>query len=321
MAAALQWVVALLVIAVVGAGATVIVRTQLMRRDETAAGIVALSGISWRQFVHLVLEMLARRGYARVHDREAPADDGDFTLAHGEQRYLLSCKHGSAFVLGNTAVNELASDIRLRNADGGLLVTQGRIAPEARAPAKLQHIELLDGPTLWPELRELIPPEQLSEITAGAATRARQRTLFAWLIALVAGILVFFLMPAPEAEDAAGGTTVMPAARAPAPAAAASGSPATPAADATVPAADDAATQAKQREDVAKAIATLPMVDRAVWSTASTLQVFLSTTEGDPVAAICPLVMRYEGLTASRIQLTPPQGSDAPVRFRQCRSY
>jgi restriction system protein len=63
------------------------------------------------------------------------------------------------------------------------------------------------------------------------------------------------------------------------------------------------------------------MVDRAVWTTQSTLEVFLLETDSDAIPSICPLVERYPALASSRIQLTPPPGSQAPVRFRQCRVY
>ncbi|HST45674.1 MAG TPA: restriction endonuclease, partial [Luteimonas sp.] len=181
MNAAAAWILAVVVVLSVGGLATAYIRTVLLQRDATAAGIVALSGMSWREFMRIVLEALATRRYARVVDRDTPGSDSDYVLARDGDHWLLSCKHGGAFVLGNSAVNELASNIRLQGAAGGLLVTQGQIAAEARAPAKLQHIELLDGPTLWPEVRHLIPATQLAEITAGAAQRARQRTLLAWL--------------------------------------------------------------------------------------------------------------------------------------------
>ena len=89
----------------------------------------------------------------------------------------------------------------------------------------------------------------------------------------------------------------------------------------------DAATLEVQRRDVANAVSTLAMVDRAVWSTNSTLEVILLARSGQEAGA---LRLAQESLAAgiydhdlvsSRIQLTPPPGSDAQVRFRQCRSY
>ena len=313
MSPAVLWVASVIVMLVAGVAATFFIRRVLMARDETAAGLVALSAMSWREFIHLVLEVLARRGYGRVVDREAPAGDGDYTLVRNGAHWLLSCKHGSAFVLGNATVNELASNMRLQSAQGGLLVTQGRIAEEARAPAKLQRIELLDGATLWPEIRDLVPPGQLAAIRAGAAERARQRVLAAWLLALLAGIATFMLLPRAEPPPA----DSAPPAAGVRPAAATAGAP--PAAASSVP--PDEATVQRQRAELARAISTLPMVDRAGWSTSSNLVVLLLETDSDAFAAICPLVESYPALSSSRIQLNPPQGSSAQVRFRQCRSY
>lgn len=311
-----HWAVALAVAVLIGVAGTLYFRIVVMRRDETEAGLAALAGMSWREFIHLVLDALGKRGYTRVFNREDPSGDNDYTLERDGKRWLLSCKHGSAFVLGDSQVAELANEIRLANAAGGILATQGSISKEARPAAKVQRIELLDGPTLWPELRELMGEEQRAPILAGAAAKARQRTLLSWLLALVAGLAVFTLMPrtAPPAPSE-------PAPVADAAATAASEASSAAAAPVAAPAPTDTATLEKQREDVADAISTLSIVDRAVWSTQSTLQVFLLENNDNAFDQICPLVVRYDALASSRIQLTPPPGSELPTRFRQCRSY
>lgn len=330
----LQWLVAIAVVALIGTAATVYFRNFQMRRDETAAGIVALSGVSWRTFIHMVLDALSRRGFERVVDSETASGDSDFVLERHGERHLLSCKHGSAFVLGRLTVNELANDINLNNAAGGFLLTQGRITEDARPVAALQRVELLDGPTLWPQLRDFLPAEQLAGIRAKAAQLARQRVLSSWLIALLAGVAVFLVLPdaPPEPKPAPIAATVPAAETQPETTIADAApvqepAPSAPAAAATnnAPPADSAmaetASVEQQRTDVARAISTLPDVDRAIWSSESTLQVFLLEVDGDAFARICPLIERYDELASSRIQLTPPQGSDARVRFRQCRSY
>ena len=325
----LQWLVAIAVVALIGTAATVYFRNFQMRRDETAAGIVALSGVSWRTFIHMVLDALSRRGFERVVDSDTASGDSDFVLERHGERHLLSCKHGSAFVLGRLTVNELANDINLNNAAGGFLLTQGRITDDARPVAALQRIELLDGPTLWPQLRDFLPAEQLASIRAKAAQLARQRVLSSWLIALLAGVAMFLMLPdaPPEPKPAPIATATQPEAttandapeQEPAPTASATAqADDAPPAD---PAAAEAASVEQQRTDVARAISTLPDVDRAIWSSESTLQVFLLEIDGDAFTRICPLIERYDELASSRIQLTPPQGSDARVRFRQCRSY
>jgi len=65
----------------------------------------------------------------------------------------------------------------------------------------------------------------------------------------------------------------------------------------------------------------LPHVDRAVWSTQSTLLVYLLDEQGEPKSEICPLLEQYVELAASRIQLAPPPDSTRPVRFVQCRAF
>ena len=69
------------------------------------------------------------------------------------------------------------------------------------------------------------------------------------------------------------------------------------------------------------AVATLFGVSRALWSSQSTLLVYLSSASADPMNDICPLLEQYPELAASRVQLQPPDGSDKPVRFTHCRTY
>jgi hypothetical protein len=314
-----HWVIALAVAVLIGVAGTLYFRIIMMRRDETDAGLSTLAAMSWREFIHLVLDALTRRGYTRVFNRETPSGDNDYTLERDGKRWLLSCKHGSAFVLGSAHVVELASNIRLANADGGILATQGRIAEEAKPAAARQRIELLDGATLWPELRELIDPQRRADIIAGAGRKARQRTLLSWLLALLAGVATFLFLPGSD-----GPAFAIPAGDSarPDPTVQADALPADAGGQSiAAPAPTDTAGLEKQRGDLAKAVSALPMVDRAGWTTQSTLQVYLRDASGDPVASICPLMVHYDALAASRIQLTPPAGSNLPTRFRQCRSY
>ncbi|MGJ4802005.1 restriction endonuclease [Luteimonas sp. SDU82] len=323
-----NWLIAIGVALLIGSIATFHFRTVQLRRDETRAGIRALSGVSWRSFIHMVLDALSRRGYRRVVDAENPAGDSDYILERDGDHWLLSCKHGSAFLLGRLTVNELSRAIELKGAVGGFLVTQGRITDDARPVASLQRIELLDGPALWPQLRDFLPADQLAGIRAGAARAARQRVLLSWLLALLAGVAVWLALPppAPVARPAAAPAVAADVARPgeqPAAATAPAVDPGLPSVSLPGPQAPAATTPdiEQQRADIAAAVSTLPDVDRAAWSSESTLQVFLSAIQDDPFGRICPLVERYDDLAASRIQLTPPPGSDATVRFRQCRSY
>jgi hypothetical protein len=318
----MQWVPFVVFVLLLAGAVTAWLLKVRLPRDENAAGVVALAGMSWRDFINVVLGALTRRGYSRVFDEDAAHDDSEYILERGGKRSLLSCKHGSAFVLGPSTLAEMASAMRLRGLEGGFLLTQGRISEETRPVAALHRIELLDGPTLWPELRDLMPLAQRTEIEAQARQRARKQVLLTWLLALFAVIvLLLVLRTDPDNDTIAAGE----------PAALAAASPAAPDTSvapvpqevpvAAAPPTFDAAALERQRADVANAISTLPMVDRAVWATQSTLQVYLLSVEGDAKKELCPLMERYPALAASRVQVTPPPESDVPQRFMQCRAY
>ncbi|MFL6593457.1 MAG: restriction endonuclease [Luteimonas sp.] len=291
----------------VGIPASLYLQRVRLPRDEAAAGVASLAGMRWRDFIHLVLDALIRRGYERVFE---PSDEGEYVLERDGQRFLLSSKHGAAYVLGSTAIAEFASAIRLRNLSGGLLVTPGQFAPEATPLARAQRIELLDGPTLWPELRPLLPEEQRETIAAPSKARARRQVLAAWGAGLVTGAALFVLMhqgaeTAPEASP----VSVVAASH-----------PAAAKADGPLPIDPEAALQ-QHRKEVADAISDLPLVDRALWETQSTLLVTLLDDSSDPLPAICPLLARYDELAPTRLQLQPPAGSTKSVRFVQCRVF
>lgn len=303
-----QWLVAIGVALAIGTVATFYFHRFQRRRDETAEGIIALSAISWRGFIGLVLQALQRRGFVHTLGTGEISGDGDYVLEHADGRWLLSCKHAATFVLGRNAVQALSSEMLLKGAVGGLLVTQGNIDRDARALvlAGKQRVELLDGKALWPELRELIPARQLADIRMRTGARARRRILLSWMLALLAGVAVFLAMP--------------PAVQAPVTSAAQDGSRAafTPVAIAPPP----RAPIETQRADLASAVGSLAPVDRAIWASGSTLQVFVDRVDSQStIDSVCALVLRQPDLTASRIQFTPPPGSDQPNRFLQCRSF
>lgn len=300
-----QWLVAIGVVVAIGFAASFFFLTFQRRRDETAAGIVALSAISWRGFIGMVLQALRQRGYVQVVDLEEVSGDRDYMLERDGARWLLSCKHASTYVLGRNAVQALSSEVLLKSAAGGLLVTQGRIDEEARSAAGKQRIELLDGARLWPELRDLMPAGELDAIRARTGALARRRVLLGWLFALLAGVATFIALP-----DAT-----------PTPTRSAATTAAAPATPVRIEAPPHAPIE-QQRSDLATALVTLPSVDRAIWATGSTLQVFVARVDDQAsVDAICALVLRHPDLTSSRLQLTPPANTEQPTRFLQCRSF
>jgi HJR/Mrr/RecB family endonuclease len=318
--------IALLVFAVSGLGLTIWLRRNLAARPASQTGersAEQLSKLRWRDFAKLVLQVMHARGYRVANEEGLPADgiptDGsDIVLERDGARTLLSCKYGSASVVGAQALLGLAKSATLRGTGNVIVVTPGRFDEEAARIARQQNIELIDGQSLWPEVRPYIA-------TAAAPAEARPsnatepKTLgLAWGVAAIVGGLAWMLaqgmQPSAEAEAAA---QIAAPSQAAAQAARITPEAAVPAS--TVPT-DPAALEARRRE-AANAITTLFGVDRALWSTQSTLLVYLSAENDDPTTDLCPLLERYPELAASRVQLQPPAGSRKPVRFKQCRTY
>jgi hypothetical protein len=313
------WLVPVVLCLLLGFGATFYLQRIRLPHEETVAGIAALAGMRWRDFMHLVLAAMNARGYERVFLPHATGgEESDYLLERDGQRWLLSSKHGTAYVLGSSTIAEFAREIRMRGAAGGLMVTPGRFAPEAMNLARTQRIELLDGPALWPELRPLLPEAQREEVSGPSREQLRRQLWVAWGASVLVGVVAFLAMQqaAPRHEQIETATAASSYRR---PVAMAEAAQAISAPAAAVP--TDPQELERRRKDLATAVSTLPGIDKALWSTQSTLLVYLSEDLPEPMSAICPLLERYDELAASRVQLQPPAGSTHPVRFLQCRAY
>ena len=320
-------IIALCVFALSGFGLSFWLRqkqTSMQPGETTTRGAEQLSQLRWRDFTKLVLQAMQGRGYRPVIEDGMPADgiptDGsDILLERGNERALLSCKYGTGSIVSAQSLLGLSKSASLRGADNVIVVTPGKFDEEAERIAVPQHIELIDGSELWPEVRPYVArPEEPAPATPTAASNT---PLMAWGGAAVAGMLVWFIVQglqpdseatSPELAPPAPPASVQPAATA------AAAKPAVTPADAFP---TDPAVIEQHRRETANAISTLFGVDRALWSTQSTLMVYLSTEQSDPVNELCPLLERYPELASSRVQLQPPQGSTKAVRFKQCRAY
>jgi restriction system protein len=318
----------LLMMLVLGICGTFYFRNIRRPKDEAAAGIRALSAMRWREFSHFVLDAMRHRGY----DVLTPADEAErgqqteFLLAKDGQRWLLGCKHGSAYRLAAPVVAEFAGSIRFQGARGGTLVTPGTISPDARTPAGTASIELVDGGKLWPEVAPLLPPSLLEDVRRQADERVRRQVSLTWLGAVAGGFALGLLLGGllPESPDATeSGSAPSAVTTAPTTVAAA----ALPSPQAVTSATNAAATSATladedaQRLEVTQRVARLPGVVRTLWSTKSTLLVEVDETSSERLADVCSVLERYENLRTSRVQLQPPAGSEQRVRFRQCRTF
>lgn len=311
--------IALLVFLAVGIAATAGLRRGSARAVRVR-GPAELADLHWREFTRLMLQAMKARGYEPLAEDGAagdgiPSDGADMLLQRDGQRILLACKLGSASVVGAPAILGLGKTAQLRGAQGIVLATPGRFDDEAIRLARRQgNVELLDGADLWPELRPYVGLVHADAPAEPQAPPARAIGL-AWGAAALLGALAWMLVPGSERAPVA--NTAVPSARA-APAAPAPAAATTPPVD---PVPTDPRVLEQRRGETAKAISTLFGVDRALWSSQSTLLVYLATEHADPTDALCPLLERYPELAASRVQLQPPAGSERPVRFMQCRPY
>lgn len=310
------FVIGLLCALIVGVGATLYFWGVRRRHDESAAGVLTLSAMRWREFAGLVADMMLRRGYSAVEQHPlGSSDQSDIVLQRDGVLCVVSCKHGSAYRLGGSAVDELANSVRLNGAGEGIMVTPGTFAPEALQRARQQRIELIDGHKLWPEIAPLVPEPLRKQVEAAAAARAKRSIGFGWLASIAFGAAAALLLPG-RGDEAS--TTPSVATATPADSSAAKAAPASSAGSAAAPTQQQTE---QRRRDAASAIAALPSVERAVWSTQSTLALDVSNDRADLWGSICGIIDRYEELRSTRVQINPPPGSDAPVRFKQCHAY
>lgn len=311
------FVIGLLCALIVGVGATLYFWGVRRRHDESAAGVLTLSAMRWREFAGLVADMLLRRGYSASEQHPlGSSDQSDIVLQRDGVLCVVSCKHGSAYRLGGNAVAELANSVRLNGAGEGIMVTPGTFAPEALQQARQQRIELIDGHKLWPEIAPLVPEPLRKQVEAAAAARAKRSIGFVWLAAVAFGAAATLLSGRSDEE-----TLMAPSATTAAPTGPAAAKKTDPASAATPEAAPTEQQAVQRRRDAASAIAALPNVERAVWSTQSTLSLDVSNDRADLWDSICGIIDRYEELRSTRVQINPPPGSDAPVRFKQCHAY
>lgn len=316
------FLLAIIVFVLAGAGATAWQRRQPPKGSDLTQGLEYLAGLRWGDFIRLVLRAMHAAGYSTIGDDGKPNDgvasDGkDILLKRGSQRTLLSCKHGSSSVVSAHAVLGLGKSAELRGATASIVVTPGRFDAEARRVATQQQVELIDGEHLWPKVKPFIPEQMLPSNSRGTNPKG---PLIAWAVAAVLGVITGLLAYSMQAPiDPANNAEVLTSQnRADNATKDVSATPDIPPVE-QVP--TDGAQLEQRRREAAQSISTLFGVQRAVWSTQSTLQVNLSSAEADPVSELCPLLERYPELASSRVQLQPPPGSDRAVRFLQCRSY
>lgn len=316
------WLFGLAITLLVGAATTAYLWLIRRRDDETAAGLLALAGMRWRDFSRLVLEAMELRGLERIPSTQVENQEhsSSFLLSGAGKQLLLACKHGSAYRIGTAAVDEFASEVRLRGAQGGILVTEGVLDRGGVEKAEKHNIEIIDGPLLWPAVKPLVEGSLQRRIVGNASSRARRHIGIAWLGAVTLGLASALVFPGvlsrPAAAPVSAVTPAAPAAvQNPAPSAP------VPAASASEPApvSTESDTE-KHRAEVSAKLTRTPGISRGVWISRSTLSVDRLVDEASAWPLVCGHLKAYPDLLLTRVQMNPPQGSTDAVRWRQCEA-
>lgn len=318
MSNAVSLLTALLIAVLAGGAITAYLWLYRRRRSETQAGIEALATMRWREFSRLVVEALQPRGFepeSVEQTLERGSQPEELRLQRDGRPWLLSCKQGHAnYQVSSAVVAEFANAVRFAGASGGVLATPGRIAP-----TEVRGIELerYDGPALWALVSPLLPESLRNDLTASTRKQVMRETLFGWAAAIVLGAVASLLLPDPPRSVEA-----QPAASAAADAPVAASTPPTTVAEPALGAPADPNREQYERAEVMRMVSSLSSVERALWSTSSTLLVYqLREDDEADVKEICTILERYAFLRSSRLQLQPPPGSDKRVRFLQCKTY
>ena len=299
------------------------------RKAEAELGVQALANMKWRDALAVVLEALHRDGYERSSVSEAPAGGAtEVMLTRNGTGVLLDYKHGTAYHLSEGNVREFVNDVSLNGAREGVLVTLGSIGADAARVAATHAVQLVDGPTLWPKVRNLVLPSMLEGVRRQASARTNKAMWMGIGGSLVAAAALFVLFGGrlPERDKAV---------VADADVAALNQSGRAPRADAAM--LEQISATAKALEEVAKltpeqlaerraaaarSVSDLPRVRQAAWSGPRTLLVSLERPgeedrDDQLLDEVCRTLVQNEEMRFTRVQLESPV-VDARVRWRLC---
>lgn len=310
--------IALAATAAVGGAASAWLWLVQRQRAEREEGLNLLAAMRWREFSKLVIDGLRARRFEpeSAEDAAERGQDSVIHLKRDGQTWLLACKQGLNYRVTPTVVGDMTDALRFHGAAGGVVATPGAIDAEARRLAN-GRVDLFDGEALWPLVRPQLSAGVLDELAGKSRQVTLRQTTIAWAGALTLGLVVAFLMPKDETSSATvQAESIVAAPAQPAAATTSAPAPAQGVDNAAAPVSDD-----EQRDDVIRMVTTLPGVERAMWSTKSTLLIYLADEGADPIKGICNVMRNYDALRTSRVHLQPPAGARRPARFLQCSTY
>ena len=129
---------------------------SVLARRKQAGTVVAdddvLDGMNRREFESLVAESFRRQGYQIA---ESAVEGTDITLRKDRQTWLVHCKPWRAAKVDADVVETFISDLKVRGAAGGFIMSSGRFTREAVAFASGKPVQLIAGPALQLLIKKL----------------------------------------------------------------------------------------------------------------------------------------------------------------------
>ncbi len=320
-----------IVIAVAVAIALVLISRLWFDRVQKRAhaqriGIEVLDTRRWREALDLLVQALAREGYTQSAELTGPGGMplAERHLLRGGSRVLLIYKHGTSYHIGATALLDAERRRQEAEQDEVIVATLGSLDRDALAQAARMKITCFDGATVWAKVRDVLDAAARDGVAAEAEALVERPRRLAGIGTAVLGLAIVFwggdLNELPmgwmSRSDAAPSTLAEAPAATPTRAV-----PTGP--DEAIEASPTASvataeSDAQRRANAAKALTSLPEVERASWSSASTMVVALRPRVSIDlgVEKACSLANQHPVLRDVRLQMEASGGSD--VRWRRC---
>lgn len=294
------------------------------RAHAQRIGIEVLDTRRWREALDLLVQALASEGYSQAAEPTGPSGMplAERHLMRDGSRVLLIYKHGTSYHIGATALLDAERRRQEAEQDEVIIATLGSVDRDALPQATRMKVTCLDGTTVWTKVREVLDPTARDGVAAEAEALVERPRRLAGVAAAVLGLAIVFWgaglnemplgfsaqtnapPPMVTTPSPAPGRTTIPQET--------EGGPMS-----TTNAAGDVG-DAQRRALAAKAITALPEVERASWSSASTMVIGLrprvSVDLG--VEKTCALAPEHPVLRDVRLQMEANGGSD--VRWRRC---
>ncbi|MCZ8165034.1 hypothetical protein [Silanimonas sp.] len=299
------------------------------RAHAQRIGIEALDGRRWREALDLLVQALGKDGYTQAAEVTGPSGMplAERHLSRGSSRVLLIYKHGTSYLIGAAALLDAERRRQEAEMDEVIVATLGSLDSDALAQAARMKVSCLDGPAVWSKVRDVLDTATQEAVATEAEALVERPRRLATIGASVLGLAIVVwggnLDPSSIASFAAPEPSPPIATPAPSPAASAEPSvpppAASPAADTpAAPQAMAAGSDEERRGALAKAITALPEVQRASWSSGSTMIVALRPRIGIDrgMEAICALAVTYPLVRDVRLQMEASGGAE--VRWRRC---